>query len=115
MLKEIIDKTSSKVVVSSSITKREIYPYFKEFLINIGIPIIEEIKDCNRGKGIKKYLKENNINNYIILDDEIFHDYDEDLLSHLVKTNFYKDGLTKEHKIIAIEMLHLNKYTNIIL
>ena len=30
--------------------------------------------------------------------DEIFEDYDEELLSHLVKTSFVNGGLTKRHK-----------------
>lgn len=31
------------------------------------------------------------------MDDEIFEDYDDYLLKHLVKTSFYIDGLTEEH------------------
>ena len=37
------------------------------------------------------------MNDYIILDDEIFPDYDENLLNHLIKTSFYEDGLTEKH------------------
>ena len=43
------------------------------------------------------------IKRYIILDDDILEDYDEELLQHLVKTSFVNDGLTDNHKKKAIE------------
>ena len=77
-------------------------------LINI-IKIIWNLKlkenSDNRGLGIKNYLQQNNIREYIILDDDIFPDYDEELQKHLVKTNFYQDGLNEELSQIAIKKL----------
>ena len=77
-------------------------------LINI-IKIIWNLKlkenSDNRGLGIKNYLQQNNIREYIILDDDIFPDYDEELQKHLVKTNFYQDGLNEELSQIVIKKL----------
>ena len=111
ILKEIIKETNSFVVVISSWKTLGTFPYVRRELIKMGIPIIDVTDDynSNRGEGIKNYLKNNdNIKNYIILDDEIFEDYDEELLSHLVKTSFYEDGLTEVHKESAIKKLTRN-------
>ena len=42
--------------------------------------------DNERGKEIKQYLSEHrNIEDYILLDDVVFSDFDNELLSHLKK------------------------------
>ena len=107
LLKEIIDITNSKIVIISSWKSLVTFSYIKQILIALGIPIIDVTNDnlFNRGEGIKRYLLENEITNYIIIDDEIFDDYDEILLSRLIKTNFYEEGLTEEHKNKAIKLL----------
>ncbi len=110
LLKDIIDVTESKVVVISSWKSLVIYSYIERILNSLGIPIIGRTYDniFNRGMGIKKYLINHDVSNYIIIDDEIFDDYDEELLSRLVKTNFYDVGLSKEHKTKAIKLLKNN-------
>ena len=110
ILKDIIDVTDSKVVVISSWKSLVIYSYIVRILNSLGIPIIGRTYDniFNRGMGIKKYLINHDVSNYIIIDDEIFDDYDEELLSRLVKTNFYDVGLSKEHKTKAIKLLKNN-------
>lgn len=71
-----------------------------------------------RGEKIKLYLQKHpNIDNFVILADEIFEDYDDYLLKHLVKTSFYIDGLTEEHieqtKIILNKKdIKIKKYDN---
>ena len=111
LLKEIIDFTGTLVVIISSWKKLKIYPYVVGKLISMGIPIIGQTMDNgdNRGTGIKKYLNENNITNYVILDDEIFKDYDQELISRLVKTSFYDDGIKMEHKKEIIKKLNRKK------
>lgn len=100
ILKTIIDKTDSKVVVISS---WKYIPWFEKtskHLIDLGIPIIDTTKEdnsINRGAGIKNYLKTHDVSNYIIIDDEIFPDYDEELMKHLIKTDFYENGLNEDH------------------
>lgn len=49
----------------------------------------------NRGNEIRKYLEDNEVDDFVILDDDIFRDFNE-LENHLVKTSFYEDGLTDE-------------------
>ena len=107
ILKEIVEETNSYVVVISSWKSLGTFPYVMNKLIDMGIPIIGKTDDynSNRGEGIKRYIKENNIENYVILDDEIFEDYDEEILKHLVKTSFYEDGLEVKHKEKAIKKL----------
>ena len=55
ILKEIIKATGAYVVVTSSWKRLEIFPYVKEQLISMGIPIIGTTTDnsSNRGEGIK--------------------------------------------------------------
>jgi len=99
LLKELINNTNSKVVVTSSWRNLRIYPLVEEYLINLGIPIIDTTPyiDSKRGLEIKTYLEEHIVSNYIILDDDIFPDFDEELLSHLIHTSFFCGGITDEH------------------
>ncbi len=55
-----------------------------------------------RGLGIKKYLETNDVGKYVILDDVVFDDYDEELQGHLVQTT---NGLTDEDVNKAISLL----------
>ena len=107
LLKDIIDVTGAKVVVTSSWKRLDIFNDVEELLISMGIPIVGTTKDksYNRGTGIKKYLKENQVEEYIVLDDDIFEDYDTEIMNHLVKTSFSHGGLNESHKKKAIELL----------
>lgn len=109
ILKDIIEKTNAKVVITSTWKKLKIYPYVQKELIKLGIPIIDVTIDdvVNRGTGIKKYLTDHKIEDYVILDDEIFKDYDEELLNRLVKTSFYDGGLQEKHKLELIKKLKM--------
>lgn len=108
ILKDIVEETNSNVVIISSWKTLGVFPYVKDKLIDMGIPIIGVTKDDNgyRGKGIKNYIKENNITNYIVIDDEVFDDYDGEILGKLIKTSFYDDGLEEKHKAKAINKLN---------
>ena len=99
LLKELINNTNSKVVVTSSWRNLRIYPLVEDYLINLGIPIIDTTPyiDSKRGLEIKTYLEEHEVSNYIILDDDIFPDFDEEILIHLIHTSFFYGGLTDEH------------------
>lgn len=56
-----------------------------------------------RGYGIKKYLEENEgIEQYVILDDVLFSDYDEELRKHLVLTD---NGITDDDVEVAVNIL----------
>jgi hypothetical protein len=59
-----------------------------------------------RGKEISEFLQKYQVEKWIVLDDEIFEDYEEyEILSHLVKTDFYNGGLKECHVEMAIELL----------
>ena len=106
VLMELIEETKSKVVITS------IWKFLKSFegvckeLKSFGVPIIGQTSDnfFNRGYGIKKYLNNNDVNNFVILDDINFIDYDRFLQPNFVKTNF-RDGLTETEKVKALKIL----------
>ena len=89
LLKRAIDETGSRVVLSSSWRYTRNARYLKELLANYGIrvdstPYIQDI----RGLEIKKWLSENQgVEDFIILDDEIFDSFDEELIKKLVKVS----------------------------
>ena len=108
ILKSIIDITNSKVVITSSWKNLKVFRNIVNRLIDLGIPIVGQTVDSglNRGEGILNYIKEYNIDNYIVLDDEIFKDYNDEILSRLVKTSFDEDGLDEKAKVKAISLLN---------
>lgn len=111
LVKYIISETDAKIVISSSWRTLKIYPLIEEYLVNQGLTIIGVTPyiNGNRGKEIREYLKENNeIEDFIVLDDEIFEDFNE-LENNLIKTDFYNEGLTYEHVKEAINVLKLKK------
>ena len=104
LLKRAIDETGAKVVLSSSWRYTKSASYLKELLANYGIrvdstPYIQdkrglEIKKWDstpyiqdkRGLEIKKWLSENQgVEDFLIIDDEIFDSFDEELMKKLVK------------------------------
>lgn len=110
LLKEIIYETNAKIVISSSWRNLYIYPLIEDYLINKGLPIIGTTPYIRgkRGEEIRTYLKENpEIKNFIILDDEIFKDFNE-LENYLIKTDFYNEGLEESHANEAIKILKKN-------
>ena len=95
LLLDVVRETSSSIVITSSWRRLSIYPYVKKYLIDKGLPIIHETSyiEGKRGEEIRDYLNNNDVDNFVILDDEVFSDFNE-LTNYLVKTNFYEDGLT---------------------
>lgn len=97
MLRDICNLTGAKVVVSSSWRRLRKYSLFEEKLTSLGIPIVgvTPFIGNNRGDEIRKYLEDNKIDEFVILDDDIFKDFNE-LENYLIKTSFYEEGLTEE-------------------
>lgn len=106
LLLEVINKTNAKIVITSSWRRMKLYPYIKERLVSMGLPVVGETPfiEGRRGEEIKSYLLENRVSNYCIIDDEVFKDYNT-LEDNLVITNFYEDGLTKEHAEEVVKKL----------
>lgn len=109
ILKELIAQTNSNIVITSSWRiSQNMYKKLKCIFKNYDIKIYDQTINLHgqRGMEIKQYLQKHiNISNFVILDDDIFSDYDSYLISHLVKTSFYQNGLTKEHIEIAKNIL----------
>lgn len=120
LLKEIVDKTSSKIVVSSSwrvgcersgresIFGKELYEKLEKRLKDYEMEIYDITPylgvGTQRGDEIREWLSNNETENFVILDD------DSDMREYTETDNFihttYKHGLTEELKNRAIEILN---------
>ena len=87
LLKQAVDATGAMVVLTSSWRYRRDGTLLKGLLLKYGIcadstPFI----DNKRGLEIKKYLLDNpDLEDFVILDDEVFDSFDEELIKHLIK------------------------------
>lgn len=106
LLKKAVDTTGAKIILSSSWRIMRKYNELEKFLMKFGISSSGKTPyvDGKRGLEIKQYLSENkNIEQYLILDDEIFESFDEELVNHLILTksdqNYhgFSEGLTEKH------------------
>jgi len=122
-LKQIIDKTNAKIVLSSTWRILEdsndplckaMYKYLIDTLAKYGLTIMDKtpIIEMNRPLEIKTWLdnqKDKSQINYVSLDDDFdYEDYNKYGISHcLVKTSFYGEngGLQQEHVDKAINIL----------
>lgn len=120
LLKEIVDKTSANIVVSSSwrigcersgrerIFGKGLYEKLEKRLRDYGMEIYDITPSLGtgtqRGDEIREWLSKHQIENFIILDD------DSDMREYVEMENFihttYKHGLTEELKDKAIEILN---------
>ena len=86
LLKNAVNETGAKIVMDTSFRYTKSFLKVQEMLLQNGIlfdktPFI----DNERGKEIKQYLAEHkDIEDYILLDDVIFPDFDDELLEHLI-------------------------------
>lgn len=75
-----------------------------------GLHILDKTQDLilNRGQGIQDWLsRHKGVESWIVLDDEIFADYESrDILPHLIQTSYGGDGLNEKCAAKAIEMLN---------
>lgn len=107
LLKQIVDKTDAKIVLSSSWRINNKTKSFIENKLNdYGMSIISSIPDLgsSRGEEIKSWLRETTdfIESFVILDDD--SDMDEYTRARLVQTN--RDmGLQETDVIKAINIL----------
>lgn len=106
LLKKAVDTTGAKIVLSSSWRITRKCNELEKFLMKFGISLSGKTPyvDGKRGLEIKQYLSENeNVEQYLILDDEIFESFDEELVNHLILTKLdqnyhgFGEGLTDKH------------------
>ena len=87
LLKEAVDATGAKVVVTASARYTANGKFLIELLREHKIfPDLTPFIDNKRGIEIKQWLSEHpEIDDFVILDDEIFDSYDEELMKKLIK------------------------------
>ena len=117
-LKKIVDDTNAKIVLTSTWKsewskgadyKSEDFKYLESRLREFNITIFDKTNDhiSNRGEGIKKYLHAHSeITNWVVIDDIIFDDYDDEICEHFVNTDYSYYGLTFKLALKAIEILN---------
>ncbi len=121
LLREIVEATEAKIVLISTWQKE----WKPEGLTETGRYLIRKLwrkrlylfsrtgrySWNDRGLGIAEWLKKcpEEVESWIVLDDEIFDDYPRyGIMPHLVQTDFYQEGLTEKHVKRAIELLGRN-------
>ena len=122
LLREIVDATDAEIVLVStwklSWDKDGSRPdtlgeYLDDRLAEERLTIMDKTGGSmnKRGHGIIDWLSEHPTESWIVLDDEIFEDYEEcSIMPRLVKTSFYDGGLKEKHVELAINLL--NKESN---
>ena len=122
LLKEIVDATGAEIVLVSTwklswekdnkSRPDGLGAYLDQRLAEEGMVIVDKTGGsmAERGHGIVDWLSENPTESWIVLDDEIFEDYEEcGIMPHLVKTSFYDGGLKEKHVEMAINLLNKEK------
>lgn len=109
ILKVIVDLYDFYVVITSSWKIAE-YHILKNVFGKYGITIYDRTKNYGdmRGQEIIEWLDnhKNEVKNYVILDDDIFKDYEATgVLSHLVKTSFMAEHALESKHIYEIEKI----------
>lgn len=109
LLKMLAERTDSEIVIVSAWKNLLEWPLIEERLVSIGLPIAGTIGNvlC-RGEEIVGYVKEHQVKNYIVLDDDRFPEYrdlEEEIMNHLLKCDMYNEGLTEEIVDEAIKFL----------
>lgn len=89
LLKKAIDETGAKTVLTSSWRNSNDIGPLRELLAKYEIYFdVTPFINWERGLEIKQWLLEHNrVEDYIILDDEIYDSFDKEMLRHLVKVS----------------------------
>jgi hypothetical protein len=114
-LKNIVDKTEAIIILTSTWKLKpdsDDYLYLRSRLYSVGLKIKGRTYDKKgsyyRGKGINSYLSNNKVEEFVILDDEMYDFREEGLESHWAYCNFYNGGLDDKAMNLAIEVLNGN-------
>ena len=118
LLKHIVDNTGAIIVLTSTWKmhwekdKSNQHPdgvYLDTLFANEGLEICDKtpLSVSERGRGIHQYITDNKVDEWVVLDDEVFPDFAEFcIMPHLVKSSFYKEGLTYTLAEKAIDILN---------
>ncbi len=123
-LAKIVNETNALIILTSDwkigweavfFCCSEDAQYLNEMLAKEGLQIVGKTYDDHvydyflqdRGRGIHRYLDAlENAEGYVVIDDHVFGDFDEEIRKHLIKTNCY-EGLSVEKAEQAIEILNM--------
>lgn len=124
LLKQLVDTTKAKLVLISTWRytwfkedylkpeQDELANYLDDKLGKYGLTIIDKTDDeaIGRGQGILEYLEHLNnqnikVDNYVVIDDEMFDYKETKLTKNLIQTSYDKGGLQLKHISRAIERL----------
>ena len=122
LLREIVEATGAEIVLVSTWKigwhkdhkncQDNLANYLDKRLAEECLTILDKTNGSvsDRGTGIVDWLSEHSAESWVVLDDEIFKDYEEcGIMPHLVKTSFYDGGLTDKHVELAIKILNKTK------
>ena len=87
LLRQTVNKTGAKIVMTSSIRHSQKGREVIELLQREGM-VVDKTPFMNetRGEEIKAWISENgNVEDFVILDDEVFKSYDDGLMAKLIK------------------------------
>lgn len=111
LLKNIIEKTNAKIVLSTSWrevwnTELSVSKQLKDYFDSFDIEVYDVTKCVNyhRPSEIKEWLSRHDVSHYVILDD-IINPWDG-LDAHVITTNLDGQGLTEELSLQAIQLLN---------
>lgn len=126
LLKQIVKETGAKIILTSTwktdwfitdnlndLNKDGRYLY--NCLSEHGLSILDKTVDyawSKRGQGILAFLKDAYCESFVILDDGLFDFIELGLDRYLVRTDYFKYGLTEYHVEKAINILNyeVNRY-----
>lgn len=104
VLKKLCDMTECKIVLTSSFRCKEVI----DALTDLGFPVIGMTNYINQNRylEIMDYLENNDVENFVIFDDESEYLKDTPLESNLVQTSLYDGGLKDFHIEKSISILN---------
>ena len=109
LLKELIEATEAKVVLSSSWRNSNyLTDKVRNSLATIGVSLHDvtpRLMDGDRADEIRAWLKDKEVESFVILDDDSFEFEKNELSNNLIKTTM-DSGLQKEHVTSAIQILN---------
>lgn len=115
LLRKLVENTGAVIVLTSTWKKHwNKRDHFDKYMHNKFGKEHIEVFSCTdgdtykRGAGIHDWLKEHEVESWVVLDDEIFGDYDRPIFERLVKTEWYDDngGIHEEHIELATKILN---------
>lgn len=119
LLAKLVNETGATIILSSS--WKHYWNKNPEYCDRFGIYLNKKLQQENliiadktydkkkwrRGEGIKKFIEQHDIKNFIVLDDEIYDFYEyESIYKNWIETDYDKGGITEEQIELAIRKLN---------